>query len=486
MPRSFISCTRVIPRQRGVRPAPRLWRYRLHIGRLTTWRSARATRSRVASASASSWTASEQQWPTVTGPSNPVSMHALGHVAEARGAWIAGLVHVQVHRHSALGGRLEQADEPGTKLRMRHDDAAERAVRCGDLPHDRPERRLVPEHVDAAEVHRLELDPPRPGRPQLPEDAEGDRVLGRKGVEVGADRPRAVREGGAKRELHSPAHVRGGPAGGAIGGDRQPGGVGGAVRIGGAGPDLALVEVGVQVDEGGKDHRAPHVHAFARRPGDDPSSLDGEVEGREAPRSANEAGGRSQVREREPRHVGEAHEVRRMAHLVKLPFRLQPRTSLCTEVHIAKTMERAARDLGNPLRSRISWFTRARCPRPRPARVPKLSFVRDRVLHYLGKETDNRGRCARRGNGQVERIESKITAQGQVSVPARIRRRLGLTAGSKIEWFESDGEVVVRRASRFSSRDIHEAVFEKPPEPRSVADMDEGLRSRARRKHAGG
>ena len=85
----------------------------------------------------------------------------------------------------------------------------------------------------------------------------------------------------------------------------------------------------------------------------------------------------------------------------------------------------------------------------------------------------------------MERIESKITAQGQVSVPARIRRRLGLTPGSKIEWCESGGEVVVRRASKFSSRDIHEAVFDKPPAPRSVAEMDEGIRSRARRKHAG-
>ena len=85
----------------------------------------------------------------------------------------------------------------------------------------------------------------------------------------------------------------------------------------------------------------------------------------------------------------------------------------------------------------------------------------------------------------MERIESKITDQGQVSVPARIRRRLGLAPGSKIEWCESGGEVVVRRASKFSSQDIHTAVFDKPPEPRSVADMDEGIRSRMRRKHAG-
>ena len=84
----------------------------------------------------------------------------------------------------------------------------------------------------------------------------------------------------------------------------------------------------------------------------------------------------------------------------------------------------------------------------------------------------------------MERIESKISAQGQVSVPARIRRRLGLTPGSRIEWCEVGDEVIVRRASKFSSRDIHDAVFDTPPERRSVSDMDEGIRARIRRKHA--
>jgi len=86
----------------------------------------------------------------------------------------------------------------------------------------------------------------------------------------------------------------------------------------------------------------------------------------------------------------------------------------------------------------------------------------------------------------VKQIESKITAQGQVSVPSRIRHRLGLTPGSRIVWCEIGDEVIVRRASKFSSRDIHMAVFDKPPERRSVADMDEGIRSRARRTHARG
>lgn len=86
----------------------------------------------------------------------------------------------------------------------------------------------------------------------------------------------------------------------------------------------------------------------------------------------------------------------------------------------------------------------------------------------------------------MERTESKITAQGQVSVPARIRHRLGLTPGSKIEWCEIGDEVIVRRASKFSSQNIHDAVFDTPPESRSVSDMDEGIRARMRREHARG
>ena len=84
----------------------------------------------------------------------------------------------------------------------------------------------------------------------------------------------------------------------------------------------------------------------------------------------------------------------------------------------------------------------------------------------------------------MESIESKITSQGQVSVPARIRRKLGLTPGSRLEWCERGDEVIVRRASKYSSLDIHEAVFATPPARRSVEEMDEGIRSRMRRRHA--
>ena len=80
--------------------------------------------------------------------------------------------------------------------------------------------------------------------------------------------------------------------------------------------------------------------------------------------------------------------------------------------------------------------------------------------------------------------ESKITSQGQVSIPARIRRKLGLTPGSKVEWCERGEEALVRRASKYSSLDIHKAVFGTPPARRSIEDTDEGIRSHMRRTDA--
>ena len=84
----------------------------------------------------------------------------------------------------------------------------------------------------------------------------------------------------------------------------------------------------------------------------------------------------------------------------------------------------------------------------------------------------------------MERIESKITSQGQVSIPARIRRKLGVAPGSTVEWCERGEEVVVRRAAKYSSLDVHKAVFSSPPARRSLEDLDEGIRSRMRRTHA--
>jgi AbrB family looped-hinge helix DNA binding protein len=80
---------------------------------------------------------------------------------------------------------------------------------------------------------------------------------------------------------------------------------------------------------------------------------------------------------------------------------------------------------------------------------------------------------------------SKITTQGQVSVPARVRQRLGVGPGSVLEWEEDGDRVVVRKAGRYSSEDIHRALFSKTPRPRSLAELKAGIRQQIRTRHAG-
>ena len=80
---------------------------------------------------------------------------------------------------------------------------------------------------------------------------------------------------------------------------------------------------------------------------------------------------------------------------------------------------------------------------------------------------------------------SKVTAQGQISVPADVRRKLGIGPGSILEWDDDGEKIVVRRSARFTSQDIHRALFPKQaPKSRTVDDMKEGIRRRARERHA--
>jgi bifunctional DNA-binding transcriptional regulator/antitoxin component of YhaV-PrlF toxin-antitoxin module len=70
----------------------------------------------------------------------------------------------------------------------------------------------------------------------------------------------------------------------------------------------------------------------------------------------------------------------------------------------------------------------------------------------------------------MARAHSKITAQGQVSVPAKVRQRLGV--------------VVVRKAGRYWSEDIHRVLFAKTPRRRTVQEMKNGIRQHVKKRHA--
>jgi len=79
---------------------------------------------------------------------------------------------------------------------------------------------------------------------------------------------------------------------------------------------------------------------------------------------------------------------------------------------------------------------------------------------------------------------SKLTAQGQISVPAEVRRKLGVGPGSVLEWDENGGQVVVRRAGRYTSEDVHRALFPTSPRPKTLAELKDGVRRSIRTRHA--
>jgi antitoxin PrlF len=82
---------------------------------------------------------------------------------------------------------------------------------------------------------------------------------------------------------------------------------------------------------------------------------------------------------------------------------------------------------------------------------------------------------------------SKLTAQGQISVPAQVRKKLGVGPGAVLEWDERNDEVVVRRAGRYSSEEIHAALFPAgAPPARTTEQIKESIRELMRKRHARG
>jgi antitoxin PrlF len=80
---------------------------------------------------------------------------------------------------------------------------------------------------------------------------------------------------------------------------------------------------------------------------------------------------------------------------------------------------------------------------------------------------------------------SRVTAQGQISVPAEVRKKLGVGPGSVLEWEERDEEIVVRRAGRYSSGDIHAALFaQRAPRAKTTGELKDGIRRHMRKRHA--
>ncbi len=80
---------------------------------------------------------------------------------------------------------------------------------------------------------------------------------------------------------------------------------------------------------------------------------------------------------------------------------------------------------------------------------------------------------------------SRLTAQGQISVPSEIRRKLGIGPGSVLEWDEKNEEIIVRKAEQHTLADVHHALFpDGTPKRKASIRVKDGIRGHIRQKYA--
>ena len=72
-----------------------------------------------------------------------------------------------------------------------------------------------------------------------------------------------------------------------------------------------------------------------------------------------------------------------------------------------------------------------------------------------------------------------LTTKGQVTIPADVRRRLGLESGDRIEFVEIEGGFAIKPAID-DVRSL-KGFLRKPAEPVSIEDMNATIRRRAPR-----
>jgi antitoxin PrlF len=85
-------------------------------------------------------------------------------------------------------------------------------------------------------------------------------------------------------------------------------------------------------------------------------------------------------------------------------------------------------------------------------------------------------------------LQSKLTSQSQISIPAPIRQAMGLKPGSFVEWKIQGEQVIVTRVTKCSTQDIHSALFPEEGgvdlQVKNISDLKESIRERMRRRYA--
>ena len=206
-----------------------------------------------------------------------------GDLDQRLGAGVAAFVDMEVEIEVAVHGQLEEMLEQVEEVRRQGvvlaaaqaRDATQNAAGPGDDVGE-PFALGLGEGIHWHDAGGLDLDPSGPRIAHRHERRPGYLALGGVRIEVRAHRDRPLGIGALQAELHALAHVLLGPSRRPIARGRTGGAQEAAVRVGRARPDVALVEMGVDVDEARPDQAAAQRRrlcrsaADRRQPGDPP------------------------------------------------------------------------------------------------------------------------------------------------------------------------------------------------------------------------
>ena len=243
-------------------------------------------------------------------------------------------------------GHGEKVAQASGQILHRVGDGSEHAAAFGHQIGGAGKRTVGVGLVQRHQIGGLERDAALPVGAQFAEDRPTDPVLRRERIEMGPDGTGAVGIGAAERELRSPAHILRRPAGAAILAHRRQGAHESAVGIGCAAPDMALVQMGVHVGEGGHRHRSGHIDRRAAAL-DDEAVGDGEVHAQQIARLPQQAGGHGQVGQAQ-RPVRQRLEIHHASRFNALSCHLRSRrcetsdSAAKMKTPIAATSDRAA------------------------------------------------------------------------------------------------------------------------------------------------
>lgn len=82
-------------------------------------------------------------------------------------------------------------------------------------------------------------------------------------------------------------------------------------------------------------------------------------------------------------------------------------------------------------------------------------------------------------------MRATLTSRGQITLPREIRERLGLDAGSMLDFQLLDDNTITARMVQPDARRIRGLLKSPHAEPLTVEQMDEAVSRHLREKHAG-